>query len=133
MSKVRERILFVILGCVLGIVMTLALLVVSAFVQSRTPAAAIIYTKVSLVCYKQAMTNFFATTGRWPASETELVSNSMHIIFIDPSPPVLDGWGRPIVYEPYATNRGYGRVFSYGRDGKPGGSDADADIELKFP
>ena len=48
-------------------------------------------------------------------------------------PPARDGWGRWIVYEPYATNAGYGRVFSFGRDCKPGGVGADAHIERRFP
>ena len=94
---------------------------------------AIANTTLQLINYRAATTNFFAVTGRWPASASELVTNSMRLIFIEPSPPLCDGWGRQIIYEPYATNAGYGRVASYGRDGKLGGIGADADIEQRFP
>ena len=76
---------------------------------------------------------FFETTGRWPTSVTELATNSMGLAFIRPSPPLPDGWGRQVVCEPYTTNNGYGRFVSYGRDGRPGGTGADADIEQRFP
>ena len=128
MSKLKERILFMVLGGVL----TLGVLLLVAWLQSRTPAA-IARTTVQLDCYKMATTNFFAMAGRWPTSATELVTNSMGVIFIYPSPPARDGWGRQIVYEPYTTNTGYGRVASYGRDGRPGGVGGDADIEFRFP
>jgi hypothetical protein len=71
--------------------------------------------------------------GRWPTSATELVRNSMGAVFIYPPPPAQDGWGRQLIYEPYTTNAGYGRVASYGRDGKPGGTGPDADMESRFP
>jgi hypothetical protein len=128
MSKLKERILFMILGGVL----TLGILALLAWSMARTPAA-IARTNVQLICYQMASTNFFAMFGRWPTSATELVSNSMGIVFIYPSPPAQDGWGRQIVYEPFTMSAGFGRVVSYGRDGRPGGTDADADIEFRFP
>lgn len=128
MSKFKERILFMILGGVL----TLGIVALVAWAQSRTPIA-IARTNQQLVCYQLASTNFFARFGRWPASATELVSNSMGIVFIHPSPPARDGWGRQIVYEPFTTNAGFGRVLSHGRDGRLGGTDADSDIEFRFP
>lgn len=128
MSKLKERILFMLLGGAL----TFAIVVVVAWLQFRT-SAAIARTTVQLVCYKMATTNFFAMTGRWPIAAEELVTNSMGVRFIHPSPPVGDGWGRQIVYEPHTTNTGYGRVASFGRDGRPGGVGADADIEFRFP
>jgi len=117
---------------ILGGVLTLCILAVVGWSLARTPAA-IARTNVQLVSYQMATTNFFATAGRWPTSATELVTNSLGLVFIYPSPPAQDGWGRPIVYEPYSTNTGYGRVVSYGRDGRPGGTGADADIEFRFP
>jgi len=128
MSKFKERLLFMVLGGVL----TLGILAVVGWSLTRTPAA-IARTNVQLLCYQVATTNFFASAGRWPTSATELVTNSLGIVFIYPSPPAQDGWGRQIVYEPYSTNSGYGRVVSYGRDGRSGGTDADADIEFRFP
>jgi len=128
MSKLKKRVLLVILG----ILLTLAMLAFLGGLLLRTPRA-IARTNRVLVSYRAATTSFFAKFGRWPTSTTELVSNSMGIIFIYPSPPGKDGWGRLIIYEPYATNIGFGRVLSYGRDGKPGGIGADADIEFRLP
>jgi len=128
MSKLKYSILFIVFGGVL----TLGTLALVAWLQYRT-SAAIALTRVQLITYRVATTNFFAMVNRWPASATELVSNSMDVVFISPSPPTLDGWGRPIAYEPYSTNAGCGRVVSYGRDGKMGGVGADADIEFRFP
>lgn len=128
MSKRRDRNLFMLLGSVL----TLGVLVLFYWRFSRT-AAATALTNMRLCTYQMATTNFFAVAGRWPTSATELVSNSMGLVFIYPSPPARDGWGRQIVYEPYSSNAGYGKVVSYGRDGRPGGTGADADIEVRFP
>lgn len=116
----------------LGGILMFGILEIVCRTLARTPLA-IAYTNAQLSCYQGASTNFFAVIGRWPNSETEFVTNSLGLSFINPSPPLRDGWGRPIVYEPYSTNTGYGRVISYGRDGKPGGRDADADAELRFP
>jgi hypothetical protein len=128
MSKLKERILFMVLGSAL----TLAVLLLVAWLQVRTPMA-IASTTVQLISYRAATTNFFAMVGRWPTSATELVTNSIGVVFIYPSPPAHDGWGRQIIYEPYTTNAGYGRVASYGRDGRPGGTGGDADIGFRFP
>lgn len=38
---------------------------------------------------------------------------------------LVDGWGRPFIYEVHGTNF---TLLSYGRDGKPGGTGADADL-----
>jgi len=123
----RKRIKFVVFGIAIALMFVL---LASSHVRTR---GAIIRTTVQVLDYKVATTNFFAMTGRWPTSATELVSNPLGIIFIYPSPPARDGWKRQLVYEPFDTNAGYGRVVSYGRDGKPGGSGADADIEVRFP
>jgi hypothetical protein len=127
MSKLRQRVIVS-----LGGMLTLGILVLVYWLLASTPAA-IARTKVQLVLYQTATTNFFGRVGRWPISPTELISNSMGQVFIYPPAPGQDGWGRQIVYEPFTTNAGYGRVISYGRDGKLGGTGADADIELRFP
>ena len=41
----------------------------------------------------------------------------------------MDPWGHPYVYRTPG-QKGEFEVFSYGRDGKPGGSGEDADIGL---
>ena len=45
-----------------------------------------------------------------------------------------DMWGRDFVIIPYNELLGYGKIISYGQDGKPGGkTEADQDIEVRFP
>jgi hypothetical protein len=131
MSKLKERILWMTLGSVLTLAVLL-LVLVFALPQLRTTAA-IASTTAQVMNYRAASTNFFARAGRWPTSAAELVTNSMGLVFISPSPPIPDSWGRHIVYQPYTSNAGYGRVISYGRDGRPGGIGPDADIEQRFP
>jgi hypothetical protein len=44
------------------------------------------------------------------------------------SPDALDPWGRPFRYEVIAPNGAQARVFTLGRDGRPGGTRMDEDI-----
>ena len=44
-----------------------------------------------------------------------------------------DAWGCQIVFIPYSPVLGYGSLLSYGRDGKPGGTGPDRDLEIRFP
>src|SRR5258706_12153020 len=120
MLKFNKRVLTVVLSI---IALFMALLTVAWFL-TRTRAA-IAQTTVQLINYQTATRSFFTMARRWPTSATELVSNSMGMIFIYRGPPARDGWGWEILYEPYTTNAGYGRVASYGRDGRPGGVGAD--------
>ena len=41
-----------------------------------------------------------------------------------------DGWGRPYHYE---SDGGSAHIWTWGRDGAPGGSGADADLSVQFP
>ncbi len=67
--------------------------------------------------------------GKWPASFEELAT-----FRIDLSDPwTRDGWGREFLLIPYDVSKGYGSLISYGRDGKPGGSGLDHDLEVRFP
>jgi hypothetical protein len=86
-----------------------------------------------VVCYQMAITNFNAAVGRWPHSLLELQSNSMQTVFMIAPADSKDPWGRPFVYVPFNGATGFGRVITYGRDGKPGGAALDADIERRFP
>jgi hypothetical protein len=43
-----------------------------------------------------------------------------------------DPWGHPIVFEPFDPLRGYGRIISYGFDGKPGGRGSAEDIIMHY-
>lgn len=44
-----------------------------------------------------------------------------------------DMWGNDFIFVPYNDSLGYGQIISFGADGKPGGTNADADIEVRFP
>ncbi|HLX71495.1 MAG TPA: type II secretion system protein GspG [Verrucomicrobiae bacterium] len=44
-----------------------------------------------------------------------------------------DAWGQNVIVVPYEASRGYGKIISYGRDGKPGGVGKDRDLEVRFP
>jgi hypothetical protein len=69
-----------------------------------------------------------AQYGAWPNSIEQLIAFRPELIDW-----AKDGWGRYVVLVPYDKSLGYGKVISYGRDGKPGGSGADCDLEVRFP
>ena len=43
-----------------------------------------------------------------------------------------DAWGHNIAFVPFTPDRGFGSVMSYGRDGRPGGTGPDSDVEVRF-
>ncbi len=74
--------------------------------------------------------------GAWPASIHQLIpttnqsyGSNMAVFLKDGT---NDSWGHPIVFEPFNPARGYGRIVSYGADGKPGGSWLANDIVWHF-
>jgi len=67
--------------------------------------------------------------GKWPDSLAQLQSPQMHLGNSETN----DAWGRKIVFVPYNESFGYGEVVSYGRDGRPGGTDLARDIVIRFP
>src|ERR1019366_3230107 len=112
----------------------LVLLLLLAFAEiTLRPRAGLSKTELFFEKIAYASSAFRAQMNRWPTSEAELVINSVGIVFIVPAPPWRDAWDRPIIYDPFTSNSGFGRVVSYGRDGKPNGSGQDADIEVKCP
>ena len=134
MRKLTKRIAFTFLGVLLMLMVILTI----AWFEARSsaqldPAKIAFNTMCDLEREKGAITTFFELTGRWPTSTWELVSNSFGVNFTQPRPPFRDGWGNPTIYQPFNTTTGYGRVISYGRDGRPRGVGADADIEVRFP
>ena len=87
---------------------------------------------VELMMYHMAITNFSGAVGHWPVSLRELESNSAKINFIVAAN-FNDPWSRPYIFVPYHSATGFGRIVTLGRDGKPGGTGLDADIERRFP
>lgn len=69
--------------------------------------------------------------GRAPATLEALVTPDErgHTYLKNRTTVPPDPWGAVYGYEPPHSERGY-RVFSLGRDGKPGGEGDDADIEI---
>ncbi|HVM62943.1 MAG TPA: type II secretion system protein GspG [Verrucomicrobiae bacterium] len=69
-----------------------------------------------------------AQNGVWPDSLAQLL-----VAHPELKDWIEDGWGHDVVLVPYNQTLGYGLIISYGRDGKPGGTGADRDIEVRFP
>jgi general secretion pathway protein G len=95
------------------------------FVAARAKA------KMDVVSIHDAVgTYIVANDGRVPESLEVLVTpdeNGRTILKNLTSVP-RDPWGNPYGYEPPSESRGY-RVFTLGRDCKPGGAGDDADID----
>lgn len=68
-----------------------------------------------------AVASFRLKNGRLPATLQEIWGESL-----DVDEPPKDAWGRDIVFAPSAD--GSFELRSFGADGAPGGTDADADI-----
>jgi hypothetical protein len=77
-----------------------------------------------------------AQYGEWPTNLTQLIAFRPEL-----TDWAKDAWGkgdnvwdgRYVILVPYDKSLGYGEVVSYGRDGKPGGTDLDSDLMVRFP
>jgi general secretion pathway protein G len=70
-----------------------------------------------------------ANGGAFPAELSDLVQPDVGgrtVLHAADIP--LDPWGRPYRYEPPDGEFGFARIWTYGRDGLPGGEDDDADL-----
>lgn len=72
---------------------------------------------------EKAVDQFRLEKRRYPSAEEGLVAVQAYLKKALPNDP----WGRAYVYRVPGQNGDY-EIFSYGRDGKPGGSGEDADI-----
>jgi general secretion pathway protein G len=72
---------------------------------------------------EKALDTYRLDHRRYPSAEEGLAAIGPYLKKAVPSDP----WGRPYVYR-VPGQRGEYEVFSYGRDGKAGGSGEDADI-----
>ena len=82
-------------------------------------------TRIDLELLRQDLERHKQKTGDWPAALTDLnVVKEKHVRVDEAGRPV-DHWGRPIQYK--LKDRVY-VLFSYGRDGAPGGVGQDADL-----
>ena len=92
-------------------------------------------TEVELHTIANASQQYFQEYGRWPTSLTNMIGtgNPRKLVFLESDPTLgMDGWKHPMLYRPYDPKLGYGSVLSLGRDGKPGGTGDDADLEVRF-
>jgi general secretion pathway protein G len=101
-------------------------------IMSLRNAARVAENSLELGQLQAASSNYFSDFHRWPRSIHDLTRNPSNIVFIDRVQLTNDAWGGPLLYEPFDAKRGFGRIISYGRDGKPGGSGPDADVERRF-
>jgi general secretion pathway protein G len=90
--------------------------------------------KAQIDAIEKALEQYRLDTRRFPTTEqglTVLVSRpanepNWNGPYLKKTPP-SDPWGRPFVYRAPG-QKGEFELFSYGRDGKPGGNGEDADI-----
>jgi general secretion pathway protein G len=81
--------------------------------------------KAQLDSLEKALDQYRLENRRYPTSEEGLAAVQPFLKKTLPNDP----WGRPYVYR-VPGQRGEYDVFSFGRDGKPGGTGEDADIGL---
>jgi general secretion pathway protein G len=68
--------------------------------------------------------------GRFPESLEALVTpDARGHTFLGRETLPVDPWGTPYLFEPPTTDAGKYRVISYGKDGQPGGTGDDADLD----
>jgi len=89
-------------------------------------------TKEQLHIIRMDATLFHLDFGRWPTNLTEFTHNEKGIVYSSQEDFLHDKWGHEIGFEALDLKRGYGRIVSFGRDGKVGGEGYDADIEVQF-
>jgi len=118
---------FIIVVVILQVVI---LLLWQLFVHPRVAPTV---TQALLQNITAACNQYITFYGEPPASLSDLTRNRSNIVFIIwPKTGTNDGWGNPIHLTPYDASLGHGRIISYGRDGRPGGSGIDADVEVSF-
>lgn len=103
-------------------------------VQAGSRRSKVAQTRIALRHFSSACAAYEAHFGAPPASFAQLMGqNRSNVVLVTMNPwPPVDAWGHPIHFEPNNESNGFGRVLSFGRDGRPGGQGLDADIEERF-
>ena len=85
---------------------------------------------VSIVVGRRACEEYALEHGGcWPASLLELcIENADGNSYLSISAPPLDPWKWPYRYEPPDAEFDEPRIWTFGKDGLPGGADDDADV-----
>ncbi|MBL4556632.1 MAG: type II secretion system major pseudopilin GspG [Rhodobacteraceae bacterium] len=106
--------------------------IMETFGRAKSQAASI-----QLQSIKGALQLFYIDVGRYPSEieglEALLVEpdgvSGWRGPYLDDPDGLSDPWGRPFVYTHPGSNSAFD-LLTYGRDGRPGGSAEDSDIEL---
>jgi general secretion pathway protein G len=89
--------------------------------------------KAQIELLGQALDQFRLDTGRYPTTQEGLIALMVNPNIDKWEGPYLkkdlpnDPWGKPYIYQCPGTHGEYD-LFSYGRDGSPGGEGEDADV-----
>ena|SRR5258708_6120417 len=81
-----------------------------------------------MYCVTHGCSEYKKRYGSWPSSLAQLRAFGNDLKEVS-----TDMWGHDFVLVPYSETNGYGQIISYGADGKPGGTGADSDLEVRFP
>jgi general secretion pathway protein G len=97
--------------------------------------AKVVKTQACLNAVETAVLQFHADLGRLPSSLQSLSTPGEESggrgPYLDPAQKLdQDAWGKPLLYE--LTPNGGATVVSYGEDGQPGGTGADADLIMRI-
>jgi hypothetical protein len=83
------------------------------------------FTKADLERLRKNIDSYKEATGKWPARLTDLTAVKDRNVRVDEAGNPVDSWDRPLHYR--VEGEGY-TLFSYGRDGTPGGFGEDTDL-----
>jgi general secretion pathway protein G len=102
--------------------------IIKIFTQNINRKPPIAPPKIRMIPIESAIDTYLLNTGSYPRTLYDLVADlgirGWAGPYLKPSQ-LLDPWDRPYIYILYSN--GY-RLKSYGKDGKPGGEGANADI-----
>jgi general secretion pathway protein G len=87
--------------------------------------------EADIVAIQSALTEYsVANGGKYPESLEALVTPDVHgWTYLNAMHVPKDPWGRTYVYEPPGPGNPRPRIFTLGKDGKPGGEGDSADID----
>ena len=122
-SLIELLLVLVILGLIAGIVVP--------NIVGRSEGAKHDVAKAQVVRLSMAVDTFYLDTGRIPGSLQDLVDEPSNVSnwngeYVKESG-LVDPWGNPYEFRSPGEHGEYD-IWSYGRDGSPGGEDAAADI-----
>lgn len=139
MDKHRQLFIRVLIASGIGFIVFIISCVIawqnigSAFLNNRMFQ---LWTQSDILEIDSAITNYVRKMNSLPQSLQELQISSQnsrlpdHHVLVDKNGVLVDGWGRPYMYSVNGTSY---TIFSYGRDGKPGGVGLDSDLSQLDP